>query len=58
MVAQFRAVHDLWAGDPAFTDLLERLRSGCREFAIWWDSHDIRGSVGGQNNCAIPRRAR
>jgi transcriptional regulator with XRE-family HTH domain len=24
MVAQFRATHDLWAGDPAFRDLLER----------------------------------
>ena len=26
MVAQFRATHDLWAGDPAFRDLLARLR--------------------------------
>ena len=26
MVAQFRATHDLWAGDPAFLDLLQRLR--------------------------------
>ncbi len=25
MVAQFRATHDLWAGDPAFADLLDRL---------------------------------
>src|SRR6202000_1154725 len=27
MVAQFRANHDVWAGDPAFTALLERLRA-------------------------------
>ena len=25
IVAQFRATHDLWAGDPAFRDLLQRL---------------------------------
>jgi len=43
-VAQFRATHDLWAGDPAFIDLLERLRQGCPEFAPWWEAHDI-GSI-------------
>ena len=32
MVAQFRATHDLWAGDPAFVALLRRLREGCPEF--------------------------
>lgn len=31
MVAQFRATHDLRAGDPAFIDLLERLRNGAAE---------------------------
>jgi transcriptional regulator with XRE-family HTH domain len=56
MVAQFRAAHDLWAGDPAFIELLERLRSGCREFAAWWESHDIRGSVGGQKQLRHPRK--
>ncbi len=35
-----RATHDLWAGDPAFLDLLERLRQGCPEFAGWWEAHD------------------
>ena len=30
MVAQFRATHDLWAGDPAFRDLLALLREGFR----------------------------
>src|ERR1700743_1643773 len=33
LVAKFRATHDLWAGDPAFTDLLARLRAGCPEFS-------------------------
>src|ERR1700737_3883190 len=27
VVAQFRATHDLWAGDPAFIELLTRLRN-------------------------------
>ena len=27
IVAQFRATHDLWAGDPAFRALLDRLRN-------------------------------
>ena len=48
MVAQFRATHDLWAHDPAFTALLERLRSGCPEFAAWW----------GRTICATPSSAR
>ena len=48
MVAQFRATHDLWADDPAFLDLLARLRKGCPEFAEWWEAHDIRGVAGGQ----------
>lgn len=48
MVAQFRATHDLWAGDPAFLELLERLRQACAEFAGWWEAHDIKGVAGGQ----------
>jgi transcriptional regulator with XRE-family HTH domain len=48
MVAQFRATHDLWAGDPAFIELLERLREGCPEFKTWWEAHDIKSAVGGQ----------
>jgi transcriptional regulator with XRE-family HTH domain len=41
VVAQFRAAHDLWAGDPAFTGLAARLRAGCPEVASWWDRHDV-----------------
>jgi len=40
-IAQFRAAHDVWAGDPAFTGLAARLTAGCREFAAWWDDHSI-----------------
>ncbi len=56
MVAQFRATHDLWAGDPAFHDLLERLRQGSPEFATWWEAHDIGGAVSGQKLLKHPKK--
>ena len=58
MVAQFRTSHDLWAGDPAFRDLLARLREGCPEFAGWWEAHDIRGSVAGRKALNHPKKGR
>ena len=45
MVALFRATHDLWAADPAFIDLVGRLRAGCVEFDAWWAAHDV-GAAG------------
>jgi transcriptional regulator with XRE-family HTH domain len=56
MVAQFRATHDLWAGDPAFLDLQQRLRQGCPEFADWWDTHDIRAPAAGQKHLTHPKK--
>lgn len=56
MLAKFRATHDLWAGDPAFLDLLERLRQGCPEFATWWDTDDIRGAAAGQKHLTHPEK--
>ena len=56
MVAQFRATHDLWAGDPAFLDLLERLRRGSREFAGWWEAHDVRNVGAGQKLLRHPSK--
>ena len=47
MVAQFRATHDLWSYDPAFVDLIDRLKSGSKEFANWWADHDIRDAPAG-----------
>lgn len=58
MVAQFRATHDLWAGDPAFIGLLERLRRGCPEFQNWWEAHDIRGIAGGRKSLQHPKKGR
>lgn len=48
VVAQFHATHDLWAPDPAFTELAARLRRGCPEFDTWWRQHDVLGSGAGQ----------
>lgn len=56
MVAQFRATHDLWAGDPAFVDLLSRLRQGCPEFERWWGAHDIGSVVAGQKALNHPKK--
>jgi transcriptional regulator with XRE-family HTH domain len=58
MVAQFRATHDLWAGDPAFQDLLARLRKGCPEFGGWWEAHDIRGVAAGHKSLSHPKKGR
>ena len=56
MVAQFRATHDLWAGDPAFVTLLQRLRGGCPEFDAWWERHDIRRPVSGIKMLHHPKK--
>lgn len=56
MVAQFRTTHDLWADDPAFRDLLQRLKQGCPEFAAWWRAHDIRGTAAGVKRLHHPKR--
>lgn len=56
MVAQFRMTHDLWARDPAFMDLVERLRAGCPEFSGWWEAHDLRDAAAGAKELAHPRK--
>ena len=61
MVAQFRAVHDLWAADPAFRDLLARLRGADSSFsgpgfATWWDAHDVRTGSSGRKVLHHPER--
>ena len=56
VVAQFRATHDLWAGDPAFVDLLERLRRDSPEFVSWWKAHDIRSAASGRKMMKHPKK--
>ena len=56
MVTQFRATHDVWAGDPAFTELLERLRQGSPEFVRWWKAHEVRSTASGRKSLHHPNR--
>ena len=56
MVAKFRATHDLWAGDPAFVELLDRLRAGSPEFTGWWKAHDIRAAAAGRKQIVHPKK--
>jgi hypothetical protein len=44
--------------DPAFRDLLARLREGCPEFTTWWEAHDISGSVAGRKVLNHPKKGR
>jgi len=55
MIAQFRATHDLWAGDPLFATLVERLGRGCPEFLGWWEAHDIRSTRSGRKQLIHPK---
>ena len=41
VLASFRTTHDLFAEDPAFASLLDRLHAS-PEFARWWKAHDVR----------------
>ncbi|MGE0425439.1 MAG: helix-turn-helix transcriptional regulator [Reyranellaceae bacterium] len=56
IVAQFRATHDLWAGDPAFIALLDRLKRDSPEFPGWWEAHDIGRSIAGQKKLRHPSK--
>jgi transcriptional regulator with XRE-family HTH domain len=56
MLAQFRASHDLWAGDPAFQALLDTLRAGCPEFEGWWETHDVRDAAAGRKLIVHPQQ--
>ncbi|OWT71540.1 MULTISPECIES: helix-turn-helix transcriptional regulator [unclassified Achromobacter] len=56
MIALFRATHDLYADDPAFVELVERLRAHSTEFAKWWNAHDVRGGASGQKVLTHPER--
>ncbi len=56
MLAQFRPTYDLFAGDPAFEDLIARLRAGSKEFASWWQAHDVRNAIAGRKNMHHPKK--
>jgi PAS domain-containing protein len=54
MVALFRPSHDLWRGDAAFAELVDRLRANCPEFEGWWAAHGIGAPVSGTKHLHHP----
>ena len=58
MLALFRPTYDLWAHDPAFAGLLERLRRGSREFARWWQAYEVRSARAGRKQLRHPKRGK
>lgn len=56
MVAMFRASHDVWAGDPAFAELLTRLREGSPEFVKWWGAHEVHRTLSGRKTMTHPTK--
>jgi transcriptional regulator with XRE-family HTH domain len=56
MLAQFRPTYDLFAGDPAFVELIARLNQGSKEFAAWWQAHELRSVATGQKRMQHPKK--
>ena len=56
MIAQFRSNYDLFAGDPAFESLLDKLRTESAEFSVWWRGHDVRGAAAGAKRLYHPKK--
>jgi transcriptional regulator with XRE-family HTH domain len=56
MVAQFRATHDVWAGDPGFIALLDRLTQASSEFRRWWRAHEVRNTASGRKTLHHPSK--
>ena len=46
----------MWAGDPAFTALLDRLTQGSSEFRRWWRAHEVRVTASGRKSVLHPRK--
>ena len=55
MVPLFRVAHDLWPGDPAFTELSSSLHASCPEFLGWWAAHSIAAPVSGAKRLHHPK---
>ena len=53
-VAQFRAVAAKYPNDPAFTELIDDLRTNSPEFRKLWAEHDVLGSTEGLKQFVHP----
>jgi transcriptional regulator with XRE-family HTH domain len=54
IVSLFRASHDLWPGDPAFSALLDRVRASCPAFEDWWSEYRIGAPLSGTKHLHHP----
>jgi transcriptional regulator with XRE-family HTH domain len=54
MVSLFRAAHDLWPGDTAFSALVGRISASCLEFDAWWSEHRVSAPVSGAKHLRHP----
>jgi hypothetical protein len=54
----FRLTYDFWSHSPEFNALLDELRKDSREFAHWWDTHEIRPKPSGRKLMLHPSYGR
>ena len=56
IVYLFRASHDLWPGDTAFSTLVNEVRASCPEFEAWWSEHRVAAPLFGTKELHHPTR--
>lgn len=56
LVGLYRTTYDQWAADPSFAELTQRLLQGSRDFARWWQTHDIGETRSGRKTLYHPKR--
>ena len=54
IVALFRAAYDLQSGEPAFVELVDRVRTTCPEFEGWWSEHGVGVPLSGAKHLHHP----
>ena len=56
IVSLFRAAHDLWPNDIAFSVLVHEVRANCPEFEAWWSEHRVAAPLSGTKDLHHPTR--
>jgi len=55
IVSLFRASYDLWPDDPAFAELLNRVRTQSDAFDAWWSEHEVGAPLFGNKDLYHPQ---
>jgi MmyB-like transcription regulator ligand binding domain len=53
-LAEFRAAHARYPGDPWFEELIEELKQVSPQFCQWWPHHDVRSALDGHKVITHP----